>query len=126
MLTGITVEGSITDRETVRKQSKKLGATIILKGSVDIISDGEYTRTNHTGNPGMTVGGTGDVLAGIASAYQAMGAGGFESACAAAFISGVSGDAALNDMGYNFEAKDVVDRIPYVIKNCLEGKMVRV
>jgi len=125
ILTGKTVEGSINDRETVQKQSKKLGATILLKGSVDIISDGEHIRSNHTGNPGMTVGGTGDTLAGIASAYLAMGAGAFESACAAAFISGRSGDVALMDMGYNFEAKDVVDRIPYVIRDCLEGKMVR-
>jgi len=125
ILTGKTIEGNINDKETVQKQASKLGETILLKSSIDIICDGKHTRTNHTGNPGMTVGGTGDVLAGITAAYLAMGAGAFESACAAAFVSGKAGDIALKDMGYNFEAKDVVDRIPIVIRDCLEGKMVR-
>ena len=109
----------------MQKQAAKLSATVLLKSKVDIISDGKYVRTNHTGNSGMTVGGTGDVLAGITAAYLAMGAEPFEAACAAAFVSGKAGDVALENMGYNFEASNVINRIPYVIRDCLEGKMVR-
>ena len=43
-----------------------LPGTVLLKGHIDIISDGKRVRFNRTGHPAMTVGGTGDVLAGIA------------------------------------------------------------
>ncbi len=126
ILTGKCLEGNLSDKEIVQKQAAKLSATVLLKSKVDIISDGKYVRTNHTGNSGMTVGGTGDVLAGITAAYLAMGAEPFEAACAAAFVSGKAGDVALENMGYNFEASNVINRIPYVIRDCLEGKMVRI
>ena len=54
-----------------RARAVKLAAgrgTILLKGSVDIISDGARVRFNRSGTPAMTVGGTGDVLAGISGA----------------------------------------------------------
>jgi len=51
--------------EKVQKTARKLGATLLLKGPVDVISDGKRVKFNSTGNPGMTVGGTGDILSGI-------------------------------------------------------------
>jgi len=65
----------------------------------------------------MTVGGTGDVLAGIACAFAAKTAP-FTAACAAAFLSGVSGNMCMEAKGYSFTASDVVERIPDAIKYC--------
>jgi NAD(P)H-hydrate epimerase len=45
--------------------AKKTGFVVILKGRIDIISNAENTKLNRTGNAGMSVGGTGDVLSGI-------------------------------------------------------------
>lgn len=51
--------------KAVREFSEEKGVVTLLKGKIDIISDGKQTLLNRTGNPGMTVGGTGDVLAGL-------------------------------------------------------------
>ena len=123
LLTGKEAKGSHLEKgEVVMGAAKKLGSVILLKGNVDIISNGIYTRYNWTGNPGMTVGGTGDVLAGVCAAYLSMGVEPFQAACTGAFINGAAGDYAHRDMGYNFKSEDVVEKIPYVIKDCTEGK----
>ena len=46
----------------IQKNAKKLNATILVKGKIDIIANAEKAKLNFTGNSGMTVGGTGDVL----------------------------------------------------------------
>ena len=51
--------------KAVREFAEEKGVVTLLKGKVDIISDGKQTLLNRTGNQGMTVGGTGDVLAGV-------------------------------------------------------------
>lgn len=102
----------------VEKFAKNNGV-ILLKGHVDIISDGEKTKLNKTGNPGMTVGGTGDVLAGIIAALAAKGDI-FEAACAGAFLSGLSGDLAYEDLGYSLIGTDVINKIPKAIRFCEE------
>lgn len=76
-------------------------------------------RINTSGNPGMTVGGTGDVLAGIVGALFCMGDA-LWSASAGAFINGFAGDLCLQEMGYGFTAMDVSARIPLAIKKSLE------
>lgn len=57
--------------ENVQKWATELNATILCKGPVDIIADKETIALNETGNAGMTVGGTGDVLAGIVAGLMA-------------------------------------------------------
>ncbi|MBO3803183.1 MAG: NAD(P)H-hydrate dehydratase [Candidatus Brockarchaeota archaeon] len=104
----------------VKDASKNLGTTILLKAHEDIISDGERLKLNLTGNPGMTVGGTGDVLSGIAGAFLAWGAEPFRAACAAAFVSGKAGDLAKSEKGYHIVATDVVEKISSVMKS-IEG-----
>jgi len=90
--------------------------TVLLKGKVDIISDGTEVRANRTGNSGMTVGGTGDVLAGLVGALFAK-HDAFSAACAAAFINGAAGDLAFEEFGYGLLATDVIERIPEVMKS---------
>jgi len=92
-----------------------LGHTLLVKGAQDVISDGERTRRNRTGNPGMTVGGTGDVLAGacgaLASALDA-----HDAACIAAFANGRAGDIAVEEQGYGLVATDLVDTLPRALR----------
>jgi len=98
----------------VRDFAKNNNLTVLLKGKVDIISDGTEVRANRTGNSGMTVGGTGDVLAGLTGALFAK-HNAFSAACAAAFINGAAGDLAFEEFGYGLLATDVIDRIPEVM-----------
>lgn len=84
---------------------------VVLKGPVDIVSDGERTRFNYTGNPGMATGGTGDVLAGVLVALAARNDL-FQAACASAFLTGRAGDLVRERQGEHFTASDVVAALP--------------
>ncbi len=113
------VFGKNPDLENVRSMAERVGATILLKAREDIISDGIKVRINKTGNAGMTVGGTGDVLSGVVGALFASGDA-LWSASAAAFVSGTAGDICFKEMGFNFTALDVISKIPIAIKNSIE------
>lgn len=95
--------------------AKKYGVTLLLKGPIDIISDGTKTRLNETGNPGMTKGGTGDTLAGLCAGFLAQSRLPFESACAAAFVNGRCGDLLEKEKGYGFLASEIPGLIPKVV-----------
>ncbi len=73
-------------------------------------------RLNKTGNPGMSIGGTGDVLTGV-TAYLAFKVGDLmEAASLAAFITGLAGDLAVIDKGFHITPPlDVVERLPKVL-----------
>ncbi len=105
--------------ENLMKFAKRTNSVILLKGKEDIITDGERIRFNRTGNVGMTVGGTGDVLAGVVGAFFALNDA-FWSASAGAFVNGLAGDICLKEKGYNFTAVDLLDKIPTAIKFCLD------
>jgi len=107
------LEGRV--KEVVRF-SKEFKSAVILKGYKDIIAEGTKTMVNSTGNPYMTVGGTGDVLAGICGAFLSMGAKPMHSAAAAAYICGSAGDLAKDMMGPGLLATDVIEKIPDVLK----------
>jgi hydroxyethylthiazole kinase-like uncharacterized protein yjeF len=101
--------------DILNRFSRDNGGVTLLKGHEDIISSDEIIRVNQTGNPGMTVGGTGDVLAGIVGAFFTKHSG-IESAAAAAYICGRAGDIAYDELGYGLLATDVIDRIPAAMK----------
>ena len=77
----------------VERYSKEHGIVILLKGSTDIISDGETTYLNSKKTPAMTVGGTGDVLSGLVAGMLAKNRNALESAASAAFFNGLAGQA---------------------------------
>jgi NAD(P)H-hydrate epimerase len=97
------------------KLSKSTGFSVILKGPVDVVSDGEMVKECHGGNDGMTVGGTGDVLAGLCAGLLAKGAEPFEAARVAAYVSGAAGDLAFAEKSYGLVATDVLDCVPRVL-----------
>lgn len=100
----------------VRTVAGRLGCVIVLKGQKDIISDGKEVFFNETGSPALTVGGTGDTLAGIAGALLAMGVDPFLAACSATFINGKAGELAERQFGVGLLATDLIKYIPQVIK----------
>jgi NAD(P)H-hydrate epimerase len=112
-ITGITLQDDTLSRvRAIRKAGVK--GTIILKGHTDIITDGTRVRFNRTGDPAMTVGGTGDVLAGVCGALLCH-LPAFDAACIAAYVNGRSGSAAVAERGGGILASDLVDKIPSVL-----------
>ena len=116
ILTGEELSESVDKRVTsIRKAAQDLDAIILLKSNVDLISDGERVKLNFTGNPGMTVGGTGDILSGVVGGLMAQGIDPFEAAVAGAFINGAAGDFVREERGYNMVATDLLEWIPKVM-----------
>ena len=107
--------GSGARVEAVMEFSNKNGVVTLLKGNTDVISDGELVLLNRTGNPGMTVGGTGDVLAGIVGALFAVNKP-MDAASCGAFINGAAGDIAFGLRGYGLLATDIIDNITEIMK----------
>lgn len=101
----------------VDEAARQHTCTIVLKSATDIISNGVKTKYNHTGNAGMTTGGTGDVLAGLVTGFAAVN-NVFQASCAAAFVNGMAGDHCFQQMGYAYTASDVVEAIPAVLTWC--------
>jgi len=115
-----TPEDAEAREKAVREFSEENGVVTLLKGKTDIISDGKQTFLNRTGNPGMTVGGTGDVLAGITGAMFSRNPALLAAACAA-FINGAAGDLAFEKAGNALLATDVLESIPEIIKGAEIG-----
>jgi len=90
---------------------------ILLKGKTDIIISKDKIRFNKTGNAGMSVAGTGDVLAGLTAGFLAQTKSLFDSACSAAFINGIIGDYLLKKKGYGFTASDFINYANLFIKD---------
>jgi NAD(P)H-hydrate epimerase len=109
-ITGITFDNSPVRRARAAKEAK-LPGTVLLKGPTDVITDGDRVRFNRTGSPSMTVGGTGDVLAGVAGALLCH-VPAFEAACIAAYVNGRAGMLVEKERGAGMLASDLVDRIP--------------
>jgi hydroxyethylthiazole kinase-like uncharacterized protein yjeF len=109
-ITGITVGNNPVMRAHAIREAKMPG-TVLLKGETDVIADGDRVRFNRTGAPSMTVGGTGDVLAGIAGALLCH-LPAFEAACIAAYVNGRAGMLVEKERGSGMLASDLVDRIP--------------
>ena len=117
VLTGEIVKPDIKDRkEKTKKWAKKLGTAILLKGHVDVISDGKQVALNESGSCYMTKGGFGDTLAGICGALLARGIEPFEAAKAAAYINGKVGEMAAEKYGEGLLASDIFEFIPRVIR----------
>jgi NAD(P)H-hydrate epimerase len=126
ILTGEKPPESLTEKALdVQKTATRLNAAILLKGAVDVISDGSRVKLNFTGNPGMTVGGTGDVLSGIVGAFLAQQVQPFEAAVAGAFVNGAAGDFVYAEKGPHMVASDLVNWIPHVLNDPMSHLKVR-
>jgi hydroxyethylthiazole kinase-like uncharacterized protein yjeF len=118
-------EGLMQKFLDVQNTAAELGAVVLLKGAVDIISDEKRFKLNFTGNPGMTVGGTGDVLSGIVGAFLAQKTDPFEAAVAGAFVNGAAGDFVFEEKGYHMVSTDLIKWIPSVLNDPISHLKVR-
>jgi len=89
---------------------------ILLKGQTDIIISQNLILFNKTGNAGMSIAGTGDVLTGIAAGLLAQTKDMFYAASLAAYVNGKCGDALLKKTGIGFLASDMLNEIPKTLK----------
>jgi NAD(P)H-hydrate epimerase len=98
--------------EIVKEVAQESESTVLLKGAVDVIARNDRIKLNRTGNPGMSVGGTGDCLAGLTGTLLAQGHDGFEAAFLAAYINGMAGDLAAKEFITIFRLRSIMIHSP--------------
>lgn len=106
------------DENTVEQMAQKYNITILAKGEQDIVADSEHSVKISGGNAGMTKGGTGDVLAGLAVSLYAKNDA-FLAACAASYINKQAGDSLEKRMGIYYNATDLADEVPKIMKELI-------
>ena len=100
---------------TVRKAAKDHGITVALKGWLNVVSDGEQTAAIKRSTPAMNVGGTGDVLSGLAAGLLAR-MKPFDAAISAVYLNGAAGAIAFRRTGLHMIATDLLDSLPAAMK----------
>ena len=107
-----------TDRITdAQKLAQDLGVVVVLKGFESIITDGTTTYINPTGNPGMAVGGSGDVLAGVITSLLGQGVTPLQAAACGVWLHGAAGDICADEIGqYGMLPSDMLNVLPRLMK----------
>lgn len=97
--------------------AEELGCVVLLKGHETCITDGIDGYINPTGNPGMAVGGSGDVLAGVITALLGAGLPPLEAAACGAWLHGAAGDRCAAELGqYGMLPTDMLSALPRLMK----------
>lgn len=97
--------------------AEELSAILVLKGHETVITDAATCYINPTGNPGMAVGGSGDVLAGMITALLGIGLAPLESAACGVWLHGAAGDLCAEEMGqYAMLPSDMLNALPRLLK----------
>lgn len=105
--------------EHVTQMARQYNVTIIMKGHEDIVCSPRECVVVKGGNAGMTKGGTGDVLAGLTAALYSQNEDAYLVAKAASYINKRAGDNLFETVGYYFNATDLVNEIPKVMKEVI-------
>lgn len=111
--------GTIGDdrMESAVRFAKDWNCILLLKGHETCITDGTTSYRNKTGNPGMAVGGSGDVLAGMITALLGQGLDPLKAAACGAFLHGMAGDLCADTMGqYGMLPTDMLQILPRLLK----------
>ena len=97
--------------------AEDMGCVVLLKGHETCITDGVNGYINPTGNPGMAVGGSGDVLAGVITALLGAGLPPLEAAACGAWLHGAAGDRCAAELGqYGMLPTDMLIALPRLMK----------
>jgi ADP-dependent NAD(P)H-hydrate dehydratase len=108
-----------TEKEIVSSVSRmaiRHRITIILKGWLNVIAD-EHGKvaTIKRSTPAMTVGGTGDVLAGLVAALYTKMNSPFDASAMAVYFNGVAAQLAYKQVGFHMVATDLIEYLPKVM-----------
>ena len=117
-LCGLSTEYILENRRSVAENfAKEYSVVVVLKGKNTIITDGENTYINPTGNSGMAKGGCGDVLSGIIASLMAQGLSVLNAAVLGVYIHGLCGDVSADLLSKtSVLPRDIVDALPKVFK----------
>ena len=102
---------------SAQRFAREYGCILLLKGHHTVITDGIESYVNQTGNPGMAVGGSGDVLAGMIAGLLGQGLSPLNAAACGAWLHGAAGDLCAEKMGqYAMLPTDMLEVLGRLLK----------
>lgn len=105
------------DRADLPDLAAKHQCTFLLKGQIDlVVSEQKAVQEVRGGNPGLTVGGTGDALAGLVAGLIAQGMEHAEACVAASTAMKRAGDELFKTHGYRYTTKQVIERLGMILE----------
>lgn len=96
--------------------ANEYGCIVALKGANTVVTNGDDVFVNTTGNAGMAMGGTGDMLAGMIGSFIAQGMDSFNSAICAVYIHGLCGDITAQELSQRgMTVDDMLELLPALL-----------
>lgn len=113
-LVGVNTSVIQGDRENLAVRfAQQRSVILVLKGHQTLVTDGKRLYRNYTGNPGMSTGGTGDVLTGLIAGLIAQKLDAFSAAQLGVYLHGLAGDMARDAVGeVSLAATDLLAHVP--------------
>ncbi len=123
VISGKTVEGIRSFRlESCIELAKSTGTVCLLKGPASIISDGEYSIINTSGNISLATAGSGDVLSGIIGSFMNMDIPLLNAGASAMYIHGICAELYSSMKGSStMKAGDIIGNIRNALNLSLAG-----
>lgn len=115
-LTGKSISYIRDNRIDVAKEfAKENNVIVLLKGYETVITNGELTYINPTGNSSMANGGMGDCLTGIITSLIGQGLNVFDAVVCGAYLHGYIGEELSKEM-YTVNATNIINNIQRTMK----------
>lgn len=116
-LSGVDPRDRVGQIESAKACAKAWNAIIVLKGQHTWVTDGERSFENNTGNPSLAVGGSGDALTGIITAFVCQGMSPFDAAVLGVHLHGLAADIAHRELGTpSTLATDLIHYLPHAFR----------
>jgi NAD(P)H-hydrate epimerase len=101
---------------SVSRMANRYKITIVLKGWLNVIADHSgKVATIKRSTPAMTVGGTGDVLAGLVAALYSKINSSFDASALGIYFNGLAAHVAFEQVGLHMVATDLIENLPKVM-----------
>ena len=100
----------------VQKMTERYQITIVLKGPVNVVCDKDKVALIKRSTPAMTVGGTGDILSGLAAGFLSK-MKPFDASLLGVYFNGVAASLAYRRLGLHIVATDIIDELPKALKD---------
>lgn len=105
--------------EAAQRTAQERGIVLLAKDEADLLTDGHRAYLNRHHHPAMTVGGTGDVLAGVVGSLVARGVDALDAARLATYWVGEAGLRAFSARSWGLIATDVIEELPGALRDGL-------
>ena len=100
----------------LQRMAERYRITIVLKGHVNVVCDRDKVALIKRATPAMTVGGTGDILSGLAAGFLSKSKP-FEASLLGVYFNGVAASLAYRRLGLHVVATDLIDELPNALKD---------